>query len=437
MQKAQKISYFSVTSLLLILIAFVGGGLMAYLNATITANDQRQQLADRAATIATALDTSKVMQLVQVNSAADPELYDEIKIKLAQLKQNNRDIRRLYLVGIKTSNIYNLIDSEPVNSQYYLEPDTPFGGRVQLVNNVFASKQPEVEQSQAMLSALAPIINPRTGQVTAVLGLDSDIAMFNQSIWRAGTIPLLIAFVVAVIVGFYEWNRRRQQTQLAIRSQLVSIASHELRTPVTGMRWAAETLLHTAPEGPQRTMVQAMYDSIMNLQASTEDILQLSRLQRDPKLVLEDVDIYAMVNEICSTQSLTAQQKGVTISIDDSWPKKVIVKCDQTKMRRALHNIVSNAVKYTRDHTKITISYQQSAKRHIIKVADQGIGIPKDEQSRVFAGFYRASNAKASGASGTGLGLYLTQAILQQHKGTIRFESQENKGTTFTIELPL
>ena len=109
---------------------------------------------------------------------------------------------------------------------------------------------------------------------------------------------------------------------------------------------------------------------------------------------------------------------------------------DTTKIRRALHNVISNAVKYTRENTVVTLQYMHDQKGHHISVVDQGIGIPKDEQARVFAGFYRASNAKATGVSGTGLGLYLTKTILEEHKGSVQFTSEEGKGTTLTLTLP-
>lgn len=436
MQTAQKAAGFSTLTILLIIIALVGGGLMGYLNASIVASQYRSELSERAAILAAALDVEKIKQL---NTSA--KLYPEIHAKLAVLKQNSSDTRSIYVAGLKQGAVYILADSEQPGSPYFAPPGEAYAKATSLQLGLFSQTQPAVEgplsdKTGSWLTGLAPIVDLTSGQVIGLVGIEVNAATFTQISLQAALIPTLVATTFIVLVAFYEWSRRRQQTLLRMRSELVSIASHELRTPVTGMRWAAETLLHTVQEGPQRTMVQAMYDSIMNLQAGTEDILQLSRLQRNPKLTLADTDITALVKEVCAMQDLAAKQKQVTIIMDDSWPASLMLRCDAAKMKRALHNLISNAVKYTRENTKVMVQYEVAPKHHRIIVADQGIGIPKEEQSRVFEGFYRASNAKASGASGTGLGLYLIQTIMQQHHGSVGFTSEENKGTTFVLTLP-
>jgi signal transduction histidine kinase len=105
-------------------------------------------------------------------------------------------------------------------------------------------------------------------------------------------------------------------------------------------------------------------------------------------------------------------------------------------MKRVLHNMVSNAIKYSSHATTVTIAYRQDEKYHYIVVSDQGIGIPLNEQSKVFKGFYRASNATKHNIPGTGLGLYLVKAVLEQHHGSVSFISEENQGSTFTLCLP-
>ena len=111
--------------------------------------------------------------------------------------------------------------------------------------------------------------------------------------------------------------------------------------------------------------------------------------------------------------------------------------CDADQIKRALHNVVSNAIKYGREHTSVTISYKQEENMHEILVMDQGIGIPEMEQAKVWRGFYRASNAVATNTPGTGLGLYLVKAVFEQHGGKVSFHSVENQGTTFVLSLPI
>lgn len=432
---------FSAISLVLLLIAIVGGGLMSYLGATNAQQQNTQALMQRAATIATALSSSEIATLKGQPSDADLPAYHELQTKLRLLKQSNTDARSIYLASIKRGEVYFIADSEAPNTAYYMAPGTVYRNASIVFKSVFAGTTPTVEgplsdASGGWVSGLAPVVDLRTGQAVAIVGIDVDAAEYNQVAAQAAVPPLLVALLFVIGVIIYEWNRQRLQRELQLRSELMSIASHELRTPITGMRWAAESMLHIQPDGPTKTMAQAMYDSVLNLQAGTEDILQLTRLQKNPKLQLAPTDLLPLINEICATQRILAGQKRVVIKLDGAWPTTLMLNCDPARMKQVFHNIVSNAVKYALPGTVVSLQYGLSGKKYKIAITDQGIGIPKDEQSRVFAGFYRASNAKASGETGTGLGLYLVKTIVEQHHGAITFTSQENKGTTFVITLP-
>lgn len=436
---------FSALSVILIAAVLLGAAVIAYASGVGVRDQMRNQLRDRAATVAVALDSAKVARLVAQESANDinTEDYRDLKRTLTNLKQSNTDAYSIYLAA-QNQQVYFLVDSEAPGSRYYSEPGQTYPEATSLFKSVFNASSPVVEgpigdSFGTWVSGLAPVIDLDTGETIAVLGMDIIASTYTDAIWREVLIPLLGAALFIGVIVAYEVSRQRQQQMLQMRSELVSIASHELRTPITGMRWAAESLKKITPNEPQKTLVNAMYDSIMNLAAGTEDILQLSRVTRnkDQALKLEQVNVSAVVDEICKAISLTAQKKGVSLVVDPSWYPPVMIMCDQLKIKRALHNVISNAVKYTRDKTSITLHYQKTNEFHQIFVADQGIGIPKAEQERVFAGFYRASNAKATGESGTGLGLYLTKTIIEQHKGRVEFSSEEGKGTTFVISLPI
>lgn len=414
---------------------------MSYLSAVATRDQYRAELIDRAATIASSLDSEKVAELEGKPTDINKPVYHELQTKLRLLKQSSADARSIYLSGIKNGQIYITVDSEVPGTPYYSYPGEPYPEATSLYKSVFQSTTPVVEGPLKdsygnWVSGLAPVIDLRTGQAVAVVGIDIDANEYNQTIALSALLPILTTLVFLVVLVIYEWNRLRQQRELRMRSELMSIASHELRTPITGMRWAAESLLHTQPEGPTKAMAQAMYDSVLNLQAGTEDILQLTRLQKNPKMQIAPTDLVPLIAEICSTQRILAGQKRVIIKMDASWPTLLLVSCDPNRMKQVFHNLVSNAVKYTVEGSVVTLGYKRDNKFHKISVADEGIGIPKDEQSRVFEGFYRASNAKATGETGTGLGLYLSKTIVEQHHGKLSFVTEQNKGTTFTVSLP-
>lgn len=432
----------SAASIILLIVVVAGGVALSVLNAVATRDEYRRSLTDRAATIAAALDSEKVAKLQGAANDANNPAYQELRTKLRLLKQSSNDARTIYLSGIKDGQVYFTVDSESPGSDYYSAPGELYPDATPLYKSVFEGTSPAVEgpikdSYGEWVTGLAPVVNLNTGLAVGVVGIDVDAARYNREIILAAAVPLLATLIFLVVLGIYEWNRLRQQKELRMRSELMSIASHELRTPITGMRWAAESLLHTQPEGPTKAMAQAMYDSVLNLQAGTEDILQLTRLQKNPNMQMAPTDLVPLINEIVATQRILAGQKRVIIKVDESWPTSLLISCDPTRMKQVLHNIVSNAVKYTLEGTAVTVSYKKDSRYHQIMVTDQGIGIPKDEQTRVFEGFYRASNAKATGESGTGLGLYLSRTIIKQHRGRISFVSAQNKGTTFTIALPI
>lgn len=442
-----RLSQFSGLSIILIAFVIFAAAIIAYSSAVSIRDQMRSQLNDRAATVAVALDSTKVAELNALEqSGADvlsSPVYRELKSKLTALKQSNTDAYSIYLAQLSDDSVYFTVDSEIPDSTYYSDPGEEYPEATPLFKSVFKSSVPVVEgplgdSYGSWVSGLAPVIDLTSGETVAVLGIDIDSASYTNAIWQQVAIPLLVALLFIGLIVFYEASRQRQQQLLQMRSELVSIASHELRTPITGMRWAAESLLKNPLDTTQKTLLTAMYDSIMNMQAGTEDILQLSRVTRnkDQDLKSEPVDMSATIAEICKAMALTAQKKNIKLTMDETWNTPVMIDCDKIKIKRALHNVISNAVKYTRENTAVTIHYQKTDKFHQILVTDQGIGIPKEEQSRVFAGFYRASNAKASGESGTGLGLYLTKTILEQHKGKVEFNSVEGEGTTFILSLP-
>lgn len=425
----------SSTALLLVTIIVVGVFTLSFLNVQTAQERTRRNVEERVATIAAALDTEAIANLQGMPTDADTPAYRSLKSRLIALRQTSGDIRSIALFVAKDNAVVTLVDSQQPDSGA-THTDTP------TLRNIFYSapipvvEGPVSNQSDSWVIALAPIFNPKTGRVLAVVQMQLDAAQYNQTVVSALYIPLGVGVLLLVGVIVYEISRRRDARLALMRSELVSIASHELRSPLTGMRWAVEGLRKSVTNKAEDVKLKAMYESILHLQAGTEEILQFTALSGAPKPNFAKNDIRALVQEVCDTQQLVAQQKNVRLVLRDEWPTKVLLTCDANGIKRALHNVVSNAIKYTRNNSQVEIGYQKTAKQHCIFVSDHGIGIPQSEQKKVFGGFYRASNAKASGVGGTGLGLYLTQAIIAQHKGKITVESQEGKGTTFSMFLP-
>jgi len=401
----------------------------------------RETLSERSQSIAASLGPRDIAELRGQASDENTVAYTALKATLAAVKKANPDTRSIYIMGQRASTVFFYVDSEQATSDMYSAAGEEYPEATPQNHAVFSTGQtivegPLTDSYGTFISGLAPIFTPNSSEVIAVIGIDVDAGTYWNKIIFVALMPLLVGLIMVLVIIVFERIRRHNAELLALRSELMSVASHELRTPITGIRWAAESMQKICADPKVLKMADAIKDSAISLQNSTTDILELSHATNGRELVIKPTNLPSLVKEVIAAQDLSAQQRHVTVIMDSYWPEKVSVNVDPDQMRRAIHNVVSNAIKYTREGTPVTVTYQRDAKQHKILVTDEGIGIPAAEQSKVFRGFYRASNAIKNDVPGTGLGLYLVKTVMERHGGGVSFVSQENKGATFTLTLP-
>ncbi|HSX16512.1 MAG TPA: ATP-binding protein [Patescibacteria group bacterium] len=433
--------WFRVLAVILMAAAMVlSVGAAIYLGRS-TASNIRLELSERSQTIAAALTEENIAKLSGTEADGDTTAYTRLKEQLASVKSANPDTRSIYLMGRHHGQLFFFVDSEQPNSHDYSTPGEDYNDGTPADSAIFDNAKPLVEgpvtdEYGTFISGLAPIKDPSNGAVAAVLGIDVASSTYYRSIAYAAAVPLLTGLSFTLILQVFENIRRRNAQLLTLRSELVSVASHELRNPITGIRWAADSVEKLNTNEKLRPMIHAIKNSAEGLQASTDDILELSHAMNRRSLTVAPADMSQLMQEVFGMQLLSAQRRGVSLRFDSSWPHVLMIPCDADQMKRVLHNVISNAIKYTGDNTVVTVAYKEDDKMHHLLVVDQGIGIPASEQAKVFKGFYRASNAVASRVPGTGLGLFLVKAVLEQHGGNVTFVSAEGKGTTFDLSLP-
>lgn len=226
------------------------------------------------------------------------------------------------------------------------------------------------------------------------------------------------------------------------KSEFVSLASHQLKTPLTSIKWVAEALERSAgdlsPE--QLQFVQTIRRESERMMSMINDFLNVSRLELGTlPQQWEDFEIGSLAQGVIAEQQPAADEKNIalTLTIAPSIPH---VSGDKNLTHMLLQNLISNAIKYTPRGGRVSCDITKAGilrENVSIIVRDTGIGIPKDEQEHVFEKLHRASNARALVSEGTGLGLYLVKRIVDKAGGTISFSSEEGKGTTFHVLLPL
>lgn len=224
------------------------------------------------------------------------------------------------------------------------------------------------------------------------------------------------------------------------KTEFVSLASHQLRTPITAINWYSEILL-SGDMGKitkkQRVYLEEIYNGGRRLVMLVNSLLNVSRVELGTFVIqpspLNPVDICATA---LKDVELMAEHKSITITKDIAHdiPR---MSADAGLMQILFQNLITNAVEYTKDGGRVTITLKKQADDLYFSVADTGIGIPSADQDKIFGKMYRADNARDIKTYGTGLGLYIVKAILDEVGGKIWFESVENKGTTFFMTVPL
>ena len=231
-----------------------------------------------------------------------------------------------------------------------------------------------------------------------------------------------------------------KQTERA-KAEFVSVASHQLRTPLTGIKWFSELLLKGRAGNlsvDQKDYVQQIFDSNDRMIRLVDDLLDVSHMDESGrfKLVIQPEEFSEIVKDVVSEQQLLADGKKIKIAVGAACLKKIKIKVDKSKIEQALQNILNNAIKYSPIGSTINFDCKKEKDVFICSIKDSGIGIPEYQQYRMFEKFFRADNVISTG-SGTGLGMYISKYVVAGHGGKIWFESKEDKGTTFYVSLPI
>ncbi len=229
-----------------------------------------------------------------------------------------------------------------------------------------------------------------------------------------------------------------------LKTEFVSLAAHQLRTPLATIKWTLKAFLDGDMgiiSSEQKEYLDKIYSSNEKLIGLINDLLNVTRIEEGRYLYQP---AYAQLKDIIQLMLKGYEDelahKNIQLQFDAPLEGLPEVLVDEEKIRLVIQNLVDNALRYTPGGGKVTVSMKrdtENMENMEVRVQDTGIGIPIESQHRVFEKFFRADNAKKIETQGSGLGLYLAKNIVEAHGGTIRFESQENKGTTFIFTIPI
>jgi signal transduction histidine kinase len=260
--------------------------------------------------------------------------------------------------------------------------------------------------------------------------------------WRAGILLFFASLLLAMIIAGVVLNtiflvreiRRNEQ-----HDAFINAVTHELKTPVASIRLYLETLLtRSLDENRQREFYRIMLEDSDRLLATIEQVLRTGRVGPSNRLLNSSpVDLNSLVEE-CLTRA------GTLHSLRPNWftynpERSFTVLGDPDELRAAVSNLIDNAVKYSGPNVKVSVEISTLEDQYaVLRVKDQGLGIPKPELKRIFKRFYRAPGPHTMRLKGTGLGLYIVRSVAKRHGGRAWAESEgPGRGSTFVFQLPI
>lgn len=262
---------------------------------------------------------------------------------------------------------------------------------------------------------------------------------------RDGSIYTAIATTTPILhKGIYMSSEENITTLREVdrtKTEFISIASHQLRTPLSVVNWYAEMLL--SGDVGKMTDLQLKYlkEIYIGNQRMTElvnSLLDVSRLELGTFVITpEPTDLIKIAQNVIDEQKIKINEKSIEFShsFKDNIP---VIHADPKFLRIVMQNILSNAIKYTPNNGKVNMTISLYNKSNVLfKVSDTGFGIPKDQRDKIFTKFFRADNVRASSTEGTGLGLYIVKSVVENSGGKIWFDPKKKKGTTFNVLLPI
>ena len=319
-------------------------------------------------------------------------------------------------------------------------------GQITMINDM-AKRQLGVESDEALNQNILELLKIEDEyELRDLITQSPELMIYSQNV-NGEYISLRVRFalirresgfisgLVAVLHDTTEQEKEERERRL-----FVSNVSHELRTPLTSVKSYLEALDEGALSEPVAPdFIKVSLDETNRMMRMVTDLLHLSRIDNATShLDVELINFTAFITFILNRfDKIRSQDEEKKYEIVRDYPiTSVWIEIDTDKMTQVIDNILNNAIKYSPDGGKITVSMKTTDDQMILSISDQGLGIPKEDLPKIFDRFYRVDKARSRAQGGTGLGLAIAKEIVKQHNGFIWAKSEYGKGSTFTIVLP-
>ena len=251
---------------------------------------------------------------------------------------------------------------------------------------------------------------------------------------------LLITLILFIIATIITRSFERLAEASRMKTEFISIVSHQLRSPLSNLKWAIELLMSGRLGKTEEKQIEyfiILKENSGRMEELVSDLLIVSRLETATlPLKKKEISLEDLINKLISELQLftKASNVGIEFKSEEGLPK---ILADSSQVRLVIENLLDNAVRYIKDNGKVKMSLEKRGQNLYFKIEDNGVGIPKEDQKYIFQKFFRSENVLKYQTQGSGLGLYISKTIIKRSGGKIGFKSQEGVGSTFWFTLPI
>ncbi len=346
-----------------------------------------------------------------LNERLNPQLVDSI----LRTELRNRGVKTKYRAGVfNGENQHVHLDGESLNT---LLEANDFCYKAQLFPN-------DLINMQSFLTVYFP----------------NQISYLLKTMWVLLAASTLFLALISLTFLKTVKSLLNQRKLNQIKNDFINNMTHELKTPISTISLACEAISDkeiTLSPDQSSLYVGMIRDENKRLGMLVENVLKAAYLEKgEAKLSKDELELNDLVREVAKNIQLQATTRGGKISVSTD-AKKAVISADKIHFTNIIYNLLDNAIKYSEGAPDITIKTNNKANNIILVVSDKGIGISKENQRKVFEKFYRVPTGNVHNVKGFGLGLSYVKNIVEQHGGNIKLESSVNKGSTFTINIPL
>lgn len=373
------------------------------------------------------------LNTIDLDNPLDNDTYDELMPLLLRVEQQHREISDQSILLDQQRNEFQIVIDNMEEGLVLLNKE----GRILLMNRsatYLLAAQEDYIGRDFLLFGDEPELHKLLSKVYSGKNYSVSVEMDGKNYEVHGNPVISDDDIQGVVLFYMDVTEKMEAEQL--RREFSANVSHELKTPLHSISGCAELLLNNmVKEEDQPQFLQQIYDEAQHMVSLVENIISISKLdETSEELPLEEIDLLEMSKDVVKQLMPHARVKSIDFDVSG---ENVTIKGVHTLIHEMIYNLCDNAIKYNKENGSVSVVVTKNKDEAVFKVKDTGIGIPEDQQDRVFERFYRVDKSHSRASGGTGLGLSIVKHAALRHNATIKVKSKVGKGTSITVRFPL